>query len=285
MKKTTILFLGLMLISNSCSKKVLQTDSEIRKLRTGDIMEMNSEEFLVSNNTWELITTKNFKFFFDKAISKELQQETIKAQKTNFNEILRFMGIQNKGLTHINFYLFKDKEQKKQLTQVDSDAHAISTFPAVYYLPINSKGAQEVGHVMTQKYWGFIPKTSNYSLIIDEGFNYYIDDERFYNGTLCDKAINAYNENNNLTINELVVMNNGTKITGVESGSHEQNVSDISGCFVKHLIKKYGIKKFEQLWKLASNDETARPELFEEVYNIQLAIISKEFANELNTSR
>jgi hypothetical protein len=285
MNKTTLLLLGLILISNSCSKKVLQTDSEIRELRTGDIMEMNSEEFLVSNNTWDLITTKNLKFFFDKAISKELQQETIKAQETNFNEILRFMGIQNKGLTRINFYLFKDKEQKKLLTQVDSDAHAISTFPAVYYLPINSKGAQEVGHVMTQKYWGFIPKTSNYSLLIDEGFNYYIDDERFYNGTLCDKALNAYAENQNLTINELVLMNNGTKITGVVGGSHKQNVSDISGCFVKYLIQQYGSEKFGQLWRLASNNESARPELFEEIYNIELAKISKEFTNELKTSR
>lgn len=285
MNKTTLLHLGLILISNSCSNKVIQRDSEIRELRTGDIMEMNSEEFLVSNNTWELITTKNFKFFFDKTISTELQQETIKAQKENFNEILSFMGIQNEGLTQINFYLFKDEEQKLLLTQVDSDAHAISTFPAVYYLPINSKGAQEVGHVMTQKYWGFIPKTSNYSLIIDEGFNYYIDDERFYNGTLCDKAINAFKENQNLTIYELVSMNNGTKIIGVENGSHKQNVSDISGCFAKYLIEKYGSKKFGQLWKLASNDETARPELFEEVYDIELAKISQEFTKKLKTSR
>ena len=248
-------------------------------------MEMNSEEFLVSNNTWDLITTKNLKFFFDKAISKELKQETITKQETNFNEILRFMGVENDGLTRINFYLFKDKEQKKLLTQVDSDAHAISTFPAVYYLPINSTGAQEVGHVMTQKYWGFIPKTSNYSLVLDEGFNYYIDDERFYDGTLCDNAIDAYSENPKLTINEIVMMNNGEKISGVEGGSHKQNVSDISGCFVKHLIKRYGSKKFGQLWKLASNDETARPELFEEVYDIELAKISKEFTNELKTSR
>lgn len=261
----------------SCSRTVIQTDTEYRVIKTGDIMEMNSEKFLLRNNGWNLETTEHFKFYFDLATDPELRQETMAAQENNFQELARLMGIPLDGKDKILFYLFRDIEQKKILTLVDSDAHAISDFPAVYHLPFNSTGGQEVGHVMTQKYWGSIPKTSNYSLIIDEGFNFYIDDERFYKGALWNQALKSKKENQEITIEALILANNGEKLEGVENGSHQLDESFIAGAFVKFIIDNYGISKFEALWRSAAIDARAQSQIFDKVYGKSITEISEEF--------
>lgn len=269
-------------MSTSCTRKIIiETEDEYRVMKTGDLMQMNAEEYLISNNTWNLETTDHYKFYFDLSISEELRNETIEAQEKNYSEIAGLMGLEENTSSKILFYLFKDRAQKKLLTLVDSDAHAISTFPAVYYLPINSTGGQEVGHVITQKNWGFIPKTSNYSLIIDEGFNFYVDDERFYHGELDNNAIEVLQENPQLTVESLVMANNGRKIQGVSSGSHARGVSMVAGSFVKYLIDEYGVKKFESLWKMAVKNQYADYEIFEKVYNIDLTEMSQKFENKM----
>ena len=269
-------------LSTSCTRKmIIETEDEYRVMKTGDLMQMNTEEYLISNNTWNLETTDHYKFYFDLSISEELRNETIEAQERNYREIANLMGLEENTSSKILFYLFKDRVQKKLLTFVDSDAHAISTFPAVYYLPKNSTGGQEVGHVITQKNWGFIPKTSNYSLVIDEGFNFYVDDERFYNGELDNNTIVLLQANPQLTIESLVTANNGKKMEGVSSGAHKRYLSMIAGSFVKYLIEEYGVSKFEELWKMAVKDQHADYEIFEKVYNINLTQMSQKFDNKM----
>ncbi|MCB0632297.1 MAG: hypothetical protein R2824_11425 [Saprospiraceae bacterium] len=255
------------------------------KMKNGDIMELNSTEFLVKSNTWNLETTDHFKFYFDMAISDELRNRTKEAQELNYRELAKLMGIKNETFERINFWLFKDKAQKIALTLVDSDAHAISTFPSVYYLPKNATGAQEVGHVMTQKLWGFIPKTSNYSLLIDEGFNFYIDDERFYGGNLLVDARDILIENPEFDLAGLIAANNGRKLTGVETGSHDLNESLLAGAFVKFMIMEYGIDQFEKLWKLAVQHDVAALQIFEKIYGKSLVVLNEEFKAGLRQMR
>jgi len=275
-KRIYFYFLFIGLITSCSTANKIKNSGEYRHLKTGEIMEMNSEEFLIHNNAWELKSTEHFKFFFDKSIDKKLQDNVIKSQELNYSELAILMGISEIELTKINFWLFKDKAQKEKLTLVASDAHAISTFPSVYYLPKNATGGQEVGHVMTQSYWGFIPKTSNYALVIDEGFNYYIDNKRFYKEKLIEK-VKILNSKKSVSILKLVNENNGKRIKGVQSGSHEVDESLIAGAFTQFIIEKYGIEKFSILWKKALKKESADSIIYNEVYNKDISELNNEF--------
>lgn len=282
MKKPLILLSIILIVSCSSSKKI-NNDGASRILKTGDIMEMNSEEFLVRNNTWQLQSTKHFKFFFDKSIDSDLQENVLKSQELNYKDISRLMGLDETKSSQINFWLFKDRAQKKELTLVDSDAHAISTISSVYYLPKNATAAQEVGHVLTQSFWGFIPKTSNYALVIDEGFNYYIDSKRFYKISMKDK-LKTLNQSQLINIVSIINANNGNRINGVATGSHEVNESLISGAFVEFLIEEYGVSNFSKLWKEATKSESANTNIFKMAYNKDLSQINKEFLSILNNN-
>ena len=277
MKKITIL-LSVIFITSCSSSKITSNDGVSRVLKTGDVMEMNSEEFLVSNNTWQLKTTDHFRFFFDKSINSDLQQDVIKSQELNYTDLMNLMNLDEKELIKINFWLFKDRAQKKLLTTVDTDAHVISSIPSVYYLPKNATGAQEVGHVMTQSIWGFIPKTSNYALVIDEGFNYYIDAKRFYKTSMKDK-LKALNQSQSVNMVSIINANNGNRINDVATGSHEVNESLISGAFVEFLIEEHGISDFSKLWEEATKSESANPNIFKIAYNKDLNQLNKEFLN------
>lgn len=235
-------------------------------------MEMNSEEFLVQNNTWNLKTSDNFKFYFDKSIDSKLAKEVSEIQEENFSQIVKLMGIKKHEYPKIIFFLFKNKNQKLTLTQVGSDAHAIA--PNVYYLPKNAKGGQEVGHVITQAVWGFIPNDSEYALLIDEGFNYYIDNVKFYDGKLDEYALEYINSNPEFKITDLTKNGNGLR----NNGGHNQNVSYVAGSFVKYLIEKYGTKKFGDIWKSAVKD--SEPE-FKNIYGKELKQIGIEYINSL----
>ncbi len=280
MKKQFLLLITALLASCSSTEKITNNGAT-RVLRTGEIMEMNSEEFLVQNNTWSLETTAHFKFYFDKAISKDMQEKVMKAQELNYQEITALMGLADTPLVKIKFWLFKDAAQKKKLTLVGSDAHAISTFPAVYYLPKNATGAQEVGHAITQKFWGFIPKTSNYALVLDEGFNYYIDNERFYQQKLMEK-VKVQHAIRPINIEKVITENDGQRARGVTTGSHEVDESLISGAFVQFLVEAYGADKFSMLWKKAVTNQKADVAIFEEVYQKNITELANNFIALLN---
>lgn len=277
MKNYFNLFLIILITSCSSTRKT-KTYKDNRQLKTGDIMEMNSEAFLVQNNTWSLISTEHFKFFFDKAISENSKNEIAKIQELNYNKIVQLMGLNSIAMPKINFWLFKDIGQKKKLTLISSDAHVISTYPSVYYLPKNAKGAQEVGHAITQSVWGFIPKRSNYALLIDEGFNYYIDNGQFYKEEIIER-VKSIHSKESVNILKLVNANNGNRLIGVSTGSHEVNESLISGAFVQFLIEKYGPIKFGQLWIKATEKENAESIIFDKIYDKTLEELNNEFKN------
>ncbi|WP_452222098.1 hypothetical protein [Lacinutrix salivirga] len=253
---------------SSCGNKIYKSNKEERILKTGTIMEMNSEEFLIQNNTWNLKSSDNFKFYFDKSIDSKLTEEISDTQEENFTHIVRLMGIEKKEYPKVIYFLFKDKNQKIALTQVNSDAHVIA--PNVYYLPKNAKGGQEVGHVITQTVWGFIPNDSEYALLIDEGFNYYIDNDKFYSGKLDEYALEYINANQAFEITDLTKNGNGKR----NNGGHSLNESYVAGSFVKYLIEKYGTEKFGDIWKSAVTH--SEPD-FEKNYGKGLAQIGNEY--------
>ena len=269
--KNILYILGLVLLS-SCSNKLYKTETEERVLKTGTLMEMNSEEFLVQNNTWSLKTSNNFKFYFDKSIDSKLTTEISKAQEENFAHIVRLMGIDREEYPKVIYFLFKDKNQKINLTQVSSDAHAIA--PNVYYLPKNAKGGQEIGHVITQTVWGFIPNNSEYALLIDEGFNYYIDNDKFYDGKLDEYASEYIKSNQDFEIGDFTKNGKGVR----NNGGHKLAESYVAGSFVKYLIEEYGTEKFGNLWSSAVKN--SEPE-FEKIYGKELTQIANEYVNNL----
>ena len=75
--------------------------------------------------------------------------------------------------------------------------------------------------------------------------------------------------------------NNGEKLEGVDSGSHNQDKSFLSGGFVKYLIETYGIEEFGKLWRLAIENPIAKPEIFKQVYGKDLREINSEFENKI----
>ncbi len=276
--KNYILLLLLAFTISSCAQKPYS-----RKVKESSIMDMNSTYYLVQNNTWNLVSTEHFKFYFDKAIPEDIKQSIKDAQEENFAELATLMGLSAEDQKiKISYWLFKDREQKRKLTKVDTDAHVLSDLNAVFHLPKNAKGSQELGHLLTQKFWGFIPKTSNYSLIIDEGFNYYIDDARFYNNKLTKDAKAVLASNTSLSAAKLIKRNDGEKVSGVATGSHLLNESKIAGAFVKYLIETHGIEKFQELWKLATQDTTAKASIFKKVYGTSLKKINEEFITTLS---
>ncbi|GHN02501.1 hypothetical protein WSM22_39900 [Cytophagales bacterium WSM2-2] len=248
-------------------------------------MELNSTEFLLINNEWNLQPSKNFSFYSDKTISQETMAEVIAAQELNWAEIANLMALEEedkKKIGKINFWVFADKKQKARLTKVNSDAHAINDFPSVYYLPKNAKGGQEVGHILTQRAWGFMPKTSNFTLLIEEGFNYYIDEKRFYREGLYKTAkAKGVLSNKQLDIVTLATQNNGKKLVGAESGSHGRNESFIAGAFAKFLCEQYGMIKYKLLWQKACEKEVADISIFSIVYGKTLEELNKEFVAKL----
>lgn len=248
------------------------TKTEKRVLKTGTLMEMNSEEFLVHNNTWNLKTSQNFKFFFDKSIDTKLTKEIAQVQEENFAHIVTLMGIEKKAFPKVIYFLFKDKEQKITLTQVSSDAHAIA--PSVYYLPKNAKGGQEIGHVITQTVWGFIPNSSEYALLIDEGFNYYVDNDKFYEGKLDAFALDYVQSTDGFKITDLSKNGKGLR----NNGGHKLAESYVAGSFVKFLIEEYGTKKFGAIWKSAVIHSEPQ---FEKIYGKSLTQIGEEYINNL----
>lgn len=267
-KYTSLLFALLFVFSCSTS----------RKLMDSDIMDMNSTYYLVNNNTWNLISTDHFKFYFDKAIPETSKQAIMDAQEKNFSELAKLMGLTEEDQSfYVSYWLFKDRSQKRTLTKVDSDAHVLSSLNAVYHLPKNAKGGQELGHLLTQKFWGFIPKTNNYSLVIDEGFNYYIDDERFYGGKLKAQAQGIISSKNSPDIINLITRNKGEKIAGVSTGSHLRNESIVAGAFIKFLIQEYGIEKFQKLWKEAVKKEKADIKILESIYKVSPRTLNDNF--------
>lgn len=272
MKKYIILF-ALAFTISSCAQKPYS-----RKVKESSIMDMNSTYYLVQNNTWNLVSTEHFKFYFDKAIPEEIKQGIKDSQEENFKELATLMGLSEEDQKiKISYWLFKDRAQKRKLTKVDTDAHVLSDLKAVFHLPKNAKGGQELGHLLTQNFWGFIPKTSNYSLIIDEGFNYYIDDARFYNNKLTSDAKAILASDDSLSASKLIKRNDGEKVSGVSTGSHQLNESKIAGAFVKYLIETHGIAKFQELWKLATQNPTAKASIFKKVYGTSLKKINQEF--------
>jgi len=263
---TTVILISL-IISCSSSNKI-KNNNEIRILKTGTIMEMNSEDFLIHNNTWNLQSTKNIKFYFDKELSESFKNEVMKVQQENYLHITDLMEINEDTFPNITFFLFKDKTQKKLLTKLDGDAHAIN--PNVYYLPKNAKGRQEIGHVITQTIWGFIPNDSEFALLIDEGFNFYLDDNKFYKGKLDEYALEYINSHKEFDITDLTKNGKGLR----NNGGHSLNESYVAGSFAKYLIKEYGIEKFGKLWNLAVVEANPR---FEKIYNKELSQIGIEY--------
>lgn len=267
-----IFILTLFLLTLGCSKKIHNIQTDKRVLKKGTLMEMNSEDFLTQNNTWHLQTADKLKLYFDKSIAKPFREEVIKAQRKNYNHIVDLMGIKENNYPKVTYFLFKDKEQKKLLTQVDSDAHAIAS--NVYHLPKNAKGGQEIGHIITQTVWGFIPNDSEYALLIDEGFNYYIDNNKFYQGKLDDHTKEFFSSNKNFNIEDLTKNGKGRRF----KGGHSREESYVAGSFVKFLIQNYGTEKFGELWSSAVNNK--RPN-FSKIYNKTLNELGIEFKNNL----
>lgn len=266
-KNLTILILISFAVSCS-SSKTIKNNKEERQLKTGTVMEMNSEEYLTQNNTWNLQSTEYIKFYFDKELSESFKNEVIKAQQENYLHITDLMEIDKESFPNITFFLFKDKAQKKLLTKLDSDAHAIN--PNVYYLPKNAKGGQEIGHVITQTIWGFIPNDSEFALLIDEGFNFYLDDNKFYKGKLDEYALEYINSHQEFDITDLTKNGKGLR----NNGGHSLNESYVAGSFAKYLIKEYGIEKFGKLWNLAVVEANPR---FEKIYDKELSQIGIEY--------
>lgn len=255
----------------------------MRIINKGELMEMNTTEYLVGNNVWQLVSNEYFKFYFDKNISEKTKNEVIKTQTKNIKKLFNLLEIKHNTNGKINYWLFKSKNQKIKLTKVSSDAHSISSLNSIYHLPKNAFGSQELGHIIVYNYLGFIEKENNYSLVLDEGFNYFIGNKSFYQDRLTDLANKAISNNSSITPYNLITRNGSVNRIGINSGTHKLNESYVAGAFVKYLIDNYGIIKFKGLWKRAiRSGKKSNPEIFNSVYGISLNLINEKFIADIS---
>ncbi len=237
----TIAFLSIIAILFSCN-------GQIKFAAT--LMEMNKPEYLLKDSLfWNRAESNHFICYSSKKVDNDLIQPILENQEINIKHIAKIMEINNfDTLPKINLWIFSSDKEKYQKTQVNSNAHALTEYWSVYYNKNNATGAHEIGHVMSQHFWGFT-KSKKYDFLMQEGFAFYVDETRFFQFDFYQKA-KIILGNEKYRISTIVKENNNDDY---------ENKAIVCGSFVKYLITSYGVENFAALWKtIEENDNVYR---------------------------
>lgn len=102
------------------------------------LMEMNSPSYLIEHSgPWVRDSSAHFRYFFFEGVT-DLIEKVKAAQEVNYRYIARRMGVAADSLPTVNYFLFRDKDEKIRKTKVGSDAHALPDYAS--HLPTNATG-------------------------------------------------------------------------------------------------------------------------------------------------
>lgn len=227
------------------------------------LMEMNKPEYLLKDSTfWNKNESQHFKFFTSKNVNYELINSVIENQEKNITHIGQIMGIKDlEILPKINVWIFNNDYEKYLKTQVRSNAHALTEYWSAYYNKGNASGGHEIGHIMSQHFWGYL-QSKKFDFLLEEGFVFYIDENRFFKFDFYEKARGML-QNDKYRISTIIDENNNNDF---------ENKAIVCGAFDKYLISNFGIEKFANVWKHIEDEN-----IFISTYNKSLTDLEKDF--------
>jgi len=228
------------------------------------LMEMNNPGYLLKDALlWNKYESRHFIYYSSKKVDDDLIKRVIENQELNIAHIAKIMHIDNiDTLPKINLWIFNSDYEKYLKTQVNSNAHTLTEYWSVYYNKDNAGGAHEIGHLMSQHFWGYL-KSVKYDFTIQEGFAFYADETRFFKFNYYEEAKSIL-QNDEYRISTIIKSN---------SNNDYKNKAVVCGAFVKYLITSFGIEKFADLWKTIGEDDYA----FKVIYNIKFSDLENNF--------
>lgn len=234
------------------------------------LMEMNNPEYLLNDSLfWNRYESEHFVYYSSKKVDNNIIKPIIKNQEININYIAGLMNINNiDTLPKINLWIFNSDKEKYFKTQVNSNAHALTEYWSVYYNKDNATGSHEIGHLMSQHFWGYL-KSKKYEFLLEEGFAFYVDETRFFKFDFYKKAKSIL-RNEKYKISGIVTENNNTDY---------ENKALVCGAFCKYIISAYGVEKFAVLWKNIENEN-----IFNTTYNKTLPDLENDFYEYIETN-
>jgi hypothetical protein len=228
------------------------------------LMEMNNPRYLLKDSLfWNKYESKHYIYYSSKKVDSELIKPIIENQEININHIAGIMHINNiDTLPKINFWIFNSDYEKYLKTQVNSNAHTLTEYWSTYYNKDNATGAHEVGHLMSQHFWGYL-KSKKYDFLMQEGFTFYIDETKFF-------KFDFYRKAKEILLDETFRI---SKIIKENNNDDYEDKAIVCGAFIKYLITSYRIENFVKLWKTIEDDDIA----FKTIYNKNLSDLENDF--------
>jgi len=238
------------------------------------LMEMNKPEYLLKHSgPWECLKTQHLELYYGTSFgSKKDVQKIATMQESNFMHIIKLMNLSNPDtLSSIKVWLFESNEEKYKKTQVITDAHSLHEYWSTYYRKGNETGAHELGHVIVNNCWGYIPNDSKFQFMMSEGWAFFVDEGVFWKRSFFDEKIKKF-------IIENEKFHLASIITNPQP-DYSKNAT-ISASFIKYLIQTFGIEKFSQLWKGLVNQKEEKA--FNDAYGKSFSVLENEFYAFLN---
>lgn len=236
------------------------------------LMEMNKPEYLLNDSLfWNKHESNHFIYYSSKKVDSDLIKPITENQEINIGHIAKIIGVNNiDTLPKINLWIFDSDNEKYLKTQVNSNAHTLTEYWSVYYNKDNATGAHEIGHLMSQHFWGYL-KSKKYDFLMQEGFAFYIDETRFFKFDFYKKAKGIL-RNEKYRISTIVKENNNADY---------ENKALVCGAFIKYLITSYGVENFARLWKSIEENEN----VFNTIYSKGLSELEIDFYKFLETKK
>jgi hypothetical protein len=232
-------------------------------------MEMNKPEYLLRDSAfWNRNESRHFIYYSSKKVGNDFIKSIMDNQENNLIHIAGIMNINGiDTLKKINVWVFNSDDEKYSKTQVKSNAHTLTEYWSTYYNKYNATGGHEVGHLMSQHFWGYL-KSKKYDFLLEEGFAFYLDENTFFKFDFYKKA-------------KEILRNDKYRISSIieESNNNDYaNKAIVCGAFDKYLIKTFGIDKFEKLWKNIEDEN-----VFTATFNKTLTDLENDFYAYLET--
>lgn len=227
-------------------------------------MEMNNPKYLLKDSLfWKKYESKHFIYYASKKVDSDLIQPIIESQENNISHIAGIMSVNNiDTLPKINLWIFNSDKEKYLKTQVNSNAHTLTEYWSTYYNKDNATGAHEIGHLMSQHFWGYL-KSKKYDFLMQEGFAFYIDETKFF-------KFDFYKKAKEILSDETYRL---SKIIKENSNDDYEDKAIVCGAFIKYLITSYGIDNYANLWKSIEENDN----VFASIYNKNFSDIENDF--------
>lgn len=228
------------------------------------LMEMNKPAYLLNDSLfWNKHESTHFICYSSKKVDIDLIKSIFENQEINLRHIAKIMDVANiDTLPKINLWIFDSDNEKYLKTQVNSNAHALTEYWSAYYNRNNATGAHEIGHLMSQHFWGYL-KSKKFDFLMQEGFAFYIDETRFFKFDFYKKAKGIL-RNEKYKISTIVNENN--------NADYEKKAL-VCGAFIKYLLTSYGVENFVSLWRSLEENEN----VFNTFYNKDLTDLEIDF--------